>query len=827
MMNRRALLVVGITIMASAAHAQMWVNPATISPTASLAAGHVCYTDGRDIACDATAPLLSGLGVSDRIISGTTGLTAIGSTNTISITTSNVVTGYFNSNGVLTAPGISATSNLTSVTTLFASGNVNVGTTSGSVPLTVLGPTPDSSYIWNNALTPSNPLVRIGLSSTGQGLLIKAPTGAPAPTYLAIYDQSGTLQFQVGSTSSFGGSNRVSMVSQAGGFTAGVSLNLTNVADRNFVGSNSATQPALAVVDNRVTPLAVRSVPLLRFTSASGNIPDNGDSMGGVNGLDGGSHRGLAFYSYNPTSTLFVENMRLWDNGNVGIGTTTPTVALEVSGTISATHFVGDGSSLSGVVASSVSPETISINDLSDASSTVASGNMFLGSLGGSSITTGTNNVGLGIGALASAAWALQNTAIGTQALAKTVNGVNNVAIGYNALNANTSGQNNIAIGPYVLYLNSTGGGNIGIGSGAMTYNRTGSHNIAMGFQHVLEQNQTGYGNIALGYFALYNHMMPVGLIAIGEKSMANISGTSGAGNNAVRNTALGHYTLVGSSTPTNNKASDNTVFGYMAGSGSNLTTASGNTLMGSMAADGVTTGNSNTVVGSFAGRLITTGTNNITIGANADVQDGTGSNQLSIGNVIFGDIGRPFNSFIGINVNSPTVALDISGTVSSTGVNVTGDISYTGVLADTSDRRLKHDIKPLPFNSALDKLMLMKPVQFRMNDRPDRIEWGFVAQDVEQLFPNLVFTANDAMGTKTLNYIGLIAPMVQGMQEEHRQVAALRDEVEQLKAQVRMLTKAAHVKATGAHGDDACTSADVGAMRRNPKTNRLEVCHL
>lgn len=43
------------------------------------------------------------------------------------------------------------------------------------------------------------------------------------------------------------------------------------------------------------------------------------------------------------------ERMRITQAGLVGIGTTNPNAALEVSGTISATHFVGDGSGLTGI----------------------------------------------------------------------------------------------------------------------------------------------------------------------------------------------------------------------------------------------------------------------------------------------------------------------------------------------------------------------------------------------------------------------------------------------------------------------------------------------
>ncbi|ABE64559.1 hypothetical protein Nham_3856 [Nitrobacter hamburgensis X14] len=81
----------------------------------------------------------SGSGSGDRITSGTTSMVANSATSIISITNAGVTAGYFNSNGVLTVPGISATSNLTSVTSLYASGNVGIGTTSPTTKLDIAG----------------------------------------------------------------------------------------------------------------------------------------------------------------------------------------------------------------------------------------------------------------------------------------------------------------------------------------------------------------------------------------------------------------------------------------------------------------------------------------------------------------------------------------------------------------------------------------------------------------------------------------------------------------------------------------------------------------
>jgi hypothetical protein len=53
--------------------------------------------------------------------------------------------------------------------------------------------------------------------------------------------------------------------------------------------------------------------------------------MGGINALNDGTRRGLAFYSYSSGSSAFVENFRIWDNRTMGIGTQSPINMLDIA----------------------------------------------------------------------------------------------------------------------------------------------------------------------------------------------------------------------------------------------------------------------------------------------------------------------------------------------------------------------------------------------------------------------------------------------------------------------------------------------------------------
>jgi prepilin-type N-terminal cleavage/methylation domain-containing protein len=132
-------------------------------------------------------------------------------------------------------------------------------------------------------------------------------------------------------------------------------------------------------------------------------------------------------------------------------------------------------------------------------------------------------------------------------------------------------------------------------------------------------------------------------------------------------------------------------------------------------------------------------------------------------------------------------VQTDASGNMNcSDAVSVQGDMTVNGLLNafnlfagtfiyQTSDIRLKTNIHPL--ENSMASLMKLKPVSFAFKGSGQE-GLGFIAQDVEKIYPQLV-TMNG--GTKYLNYDGLIGPLVDAVQQLKDENDALRQE---LKAQ-------------------------------------------
>lgn len=135
----------------------------------------------------------------------------------------------------------------------------------------------------------------------------------------------------------------------------------------------------------------------------------------------------------------------------------------------------------------------------------------------------------------------------------------------------------------------------------------------------------------------------------------------------------------------------------------------------------------------------------------------------------------------VGIGRNNPTVKLDVNGSVNCTG----GTCS--------SDLRWKKGIRPL--ERALDKVVQMRGVSYdwRTQEFPDRDfsedrQIGVIAQEVEQIYPELIKTDNE--GFKSMDYMSLTAVLLESIKELKEEKDVLAKEVAALKKNNANLTR-------------------------------------
>jgi hypothetical protein len=136
----------------------------------------------------------------------------------------------------------------------------------------------------------------------------------------------------------------------------------------------------------------------------------------------------------------------------------------------------------------------------------------------------------------------------------------------------------------------------------------------------------------------------------------------------------------------------------------------------------------------------------------------------------------------VGINETNPQARLDVNGDL-----HISGDAykESFGVWWLPSDARLKKDVEPIA--GALAKLLELRGVSFAWRD-PARFSagpgryFGFVAQDVEQVFPEWVKTT--PAGVKAVNPAGLEALLVEAVRELATRCDRLESEVADLRGQ-------------------------------------------
>ena len=399
---------------------------------------------------------------------------------------------------------------------------------------------------------------------------------------------------------------------------------------------------------------------------------------------------------------------------NVGIGTTNPTSALTVTGSISVDSGITIGRG------GGTFPENLAIGPNALFYNTTGQKNTGIGWYALQSNNGGLNNTGIGHSALFSNIGGLRNTAIGAFALSNTT-GYRNTSTGNSSLLSTTIGNDNTANGDTSLYSNTTGNYNTGIGASAGYWITSGSKNTILGSYDGNENGldiRTSNNNVVLsdgdGNIRFYaNSSGNVGLGTTNPQGTLQVgTGITMYGSTGIISATTFYGNLVGSITDATNltggyanasqlnvsgvatisqgriqaDGSSNLRFGNLAaGSGSGRNIAIGDQVLYSLSSGqgrnigigelsyyDTTSGQYNIGLGIQAGQKITTGNYNVILGAYDGNSGGLDIRTLSNNVVIAdgqGNIRQYINSSgnVGIKTTVVTEALTVSGIVSAT----------------------------------------------------------------------------------------------------------------------------------------------------------------
>lgn len=182
--------------------------------------------------------------------------------------------------------------------------------------------------------------------------------------------------------------------------------------------------------------------------------------------------------------------------------------------------------------------------------------------------------------------------------------------------------------------------------------------------------------------------------------------------------------------------------------------------------------------------------------GANCTIVVGDYSSATFPNCAVFGNNLKTYytNQFIfgQYNALSDTEKFIIANGTSSTPKNIftidkEGNVTTTGTINGSSDARLKTNINTM--TGSLDNILKLRGVTFNWKESSDnRLHYGFIAQEIEKVFPDLVGT--DSNGFKTVNYSGVIPVLTEAIKTQQEEIESLKSENEQLKSTLEQLLK-------------------------------------
>ena len=89
------------------------------------------------------------------------------------------------------------------------------------------------------------------------------------------------------------------------------------------------------------------------------------------------------------------------------------------------------------------------------------------------------------------------------------------------------------------------------------------------------------------------------------------------------------------------------------------------------------------------------------------------------------------------------------------------------------SDQSLKKNIKRI--RTKTDQFLQLQAVQFEYKNTPNKTQFGFLAQELEKIYPKLVHELNGKRALKNIDYLGLIPVLVDLVQQQQKEIDALK----------------------------------------------------
>ena len=180
-----------------------------------------------------------------------------------------------------------------------------------------------------------------------------------------------------------------------------------------------------------------------------------------------------------------------------------------------------------------------------------------------------------------------------------------------------------------------------------------------------------------------------------------------------------------------------------------------------------------------------TAGTANVT-GGSLTIQGGAGTGSGAGGNILFkvANEGTADQTTVNSYVTALTINDDTTASFASD-LTVGGAVTCVS-LTQSSDKNLKNDI--VTITNAMDNIEKINPVNYKLKNDPDqKTKMGVIAQELDEIFPDLVHKNTE---TLSVDYNSLIGLLIAGVKEQQQTIKTLSDKVKSLSNEVENLKK-------------------------------------